>query len=174
VDPGLASVGWGVIEEAGGKLVHLDHGCISTASGEEMGARLLFIYDELAALIEEWKPSGASMESLFFWRNVTSAIPVSEAKGVIRLAFVKAGVPLVEYSPTAIKQAVVGTSRAEKEQVQEMVRILLGLSTIPKPNHAADALAAAICHSNQVGPLGRFATAAKKAKPQSHRDIEEM
>jgi len=116
VDPGLASVGWGVIESAGGRLVHLGHGCINTASGDEMSARLLSIYDELSALIEEWKPNWASMESLFFWRNVTSAIPVSEAKGVIRLAFVKSGVPLVEYSPTAIKQAVVGTSRAEKEQ----------------------------------------------------------
>jgi crossover junction endodeoxyribonuclease RuvC len=169
VDPGLASVGWGVIESAGGRLVHLGHGCINTAAGDEMSARLLSIYDELSALIEEWKPNWASMESLFFWRNVTSAIPVSEAKGVIRLAFVKSGVPLVEYSPTAIKQAVVGTSRAEKEQVQEMVRILLGLSAIPRPNHAADALAAAICRSNQSGPLGGLlATVEKKAKPQRH------
>jgi crossover junction endodeoxyribonuclease RuvC len=163
VDPGLASVGWGVIEGRSGKLVHLGHGCISTAAADEMAARLLFIYDELSALIEEWRPTGASMESLFFWRNVTSAIPVSEAKGVIRLAFVKAGVPLAEYSPTAIKQAVVGTSRAEKEQVQEMVRILLGLSAIPKPNHAADALAAAICRSNQ-GPLGALASGKSRKK----------
>jgi crossover junction endodeoxyribonuclease RuvC len=167
VDPGLASVGWGVIEAAGGRLVHLGHGCINTAAGDEMSARLLSIYDELSALIGEWKPNGASMESLFFWRNVTSAIPVSEAKGVIRLAFVKAGVPLAEYSPTAIKQAVVGTSRAEKEQVQEMVRILLGLSAVPRPNHAADALAAAICRSNQ-GPLGALAVAEKKSKPRRH------
>lgn len=163
MDPGLASVGWGVIEERGGKLVHLGHGCISTEAGQEMAARLLFIYDELSALIEEWKPGGASMESLFFWRNVTSAIPVSEAKGVIRLAFVKAGVPLAEFSPTAIKQAVVGSSRAEKEQVQEMVRILLGLPAVPRPNHAADALAAAICRSNQ-GPLGALASGKSQKK----------
>jgi crossover junction endodeoxyribonuclease RuvC len=93
------------------------------------------------------------MEGLFFWRNVTSAMPVAEAKGVIRLAFVQASVPLEEYSPTAIKQSVVGTARAEKEQVQEMVRLLLGLPSIPKPDHAADALAAAICRYHHCGPL---------------------
>jgi len=156
VDPGLASVGYGVIEARGSKLRHLAHGCISTSADEEMAARLITIYDELAALIRLWKPDSASMESLFFWRNVTSGIPVAEAKGVIRLAFAKAEVPLVEYSPTIIKQAVVGSSRAEKEQVQEMVRILLGLSAVPEPNHAADALAAAICRSNEYGPLSRL------------------
>jgi crossover junction endodeoxyribonuclease RuvC len=88
------------------------------------------------------------MEGLYFWRNVSSALPVAEAKGVIRLAFARSGVDLVEYSPTAVKQAVSGSARAEKEQVQEMVRILLGLKTRPKPDHAADALAAAICRAN--------------------------
>jgi crossover junction endodeoxyribonuclease RuvC len=97
------------------------------------------------------------MESLYFWKNVSSALPVAEAKGVIRLAFARAGVELVEYSPTAIKQAVSGSARAEKEQVQEMVRIILGIAEIPKPDHAADALAAAICRANNSGPLASSA-----------------
>jgi crossover junction endodeoxyribonuclease RuvC len=104
-------------------------------------------------LIEEWKPDTGSLESIFFWKNVSSALPVTEAKGVIRLAFARAGVELLEYSPTAIKQAVCGSSRAEKEQVQEMVRIILGLDSAPKPDHASDALAAAICRANHIGPL---------------------
>jgi len=93
------------------------------------------------------------MESLYFWKNVTSALPVAEAKGVIHLVFAQAGIGLVEYSPTAIKQAVSGSARAEKDQVQEMVRLILGLKAIPKPDHAADALAAAICRANNSGPL---------------------
>ena len=93
------------------------------------------------------------MESLYFWKNVSSALPVSEAKGVIRLAFARAPLPLAEYSPTAIKQAVSGSARSEKPQVQEMVRILLRLDAIPRPDHAADALAAAICRANHRGVL---------------------
>jgi crossover junction endodeoxyribonuclease RuvC len=93
------------------------------------------------------------MESLYFWKNVSSAMPVAEAKGVIRLACARASVPLLEYSPTAIKQAVSGSARAEKGQVQEMVRLILGLEEIPRPDHAADALAAAICRANHSGPL---------------------
>jgi crossover junction endodeoxyribonuclease RuvC len=118
-----------------------------------MGKRLLTIFAAISDLIEEWKPAAASMESLYFWKNVSSALPVAEAKGVIRLAFARASVPLTEFSPTAIKQAVSGSARAEKEQVQEMVRLILGLDGVPKPDHAADALAAAICLANHQGPL---------------------
>ena len=96
------------------------------------------------------------MESLYFWKNVSSAMPVAEAKGVIRLAFARASVPLVEFSPTAIKQAVSGSARADKAQVQEMVKLILGLAHLPKPDHAADALAAAICRANHEGPLSRL------------------
>ena len=96
------------------------------------------------------------MESLYFWKNVSSALPVAEAKGVIRLAFARASVPLADYSPTAIKQAVSGSARAEKGQVQEMVKLILGLGEIPKPDHASDALAAAICRANHEGPLARL------------------
>lgn len=153
IDPGLASVGYGILEARGGRLRHLGHGCIVTAKDVPTGERLLAISTRVAELIEEWKPTTAGMESLYFWKNVTSALLVAEAKGVIRLAFAQAGVELVEYSPTAIKQAVSGSARAEKGQVQEMVRIILGLPSIPKPDHAADALAAAICRSNHNGPL---------------------
>jgi crossover junction endodeoxyribonuclease RuvC len=118
-----------------------------------MGSRLLAIFAAVSDLIEEWEPDSAAMESLYFWKNVTSGIAVSEAKGVIRLAFARASVPLVEYSPTAIKQAVSGSARADKGQVQEMVKLILGLGEVPKPDHAADALAAAICRVNHSGPL---------------------
>jgi len=134
---------------------HLGHGCFETSSSLPIGERLAAIYDRIAELIGEWKPGAAALESLFFWKNVSSALPVAEAKGVIRLAFVRSGVPLEEYSPTAIKQAVCGSSRAEKDQVQEMVRLLLGMSSPPRPDHAADALAAAICRANHEGPLSR-------------------
>jgi crossover junction endodeoxyribonuclease RuvC len=153
IDPGLASVGYGILEAQAGRLRYVYHGCIVTDKDEEIGRRLLRIFSSISDLIEEWSPAAASMESLYFWKNVSSALPVSEAKGVIRLAFARASVPLAEYSPTAIKQAVSGSSRAEKEQVQEMVRLILGLASIPRPDHAADALAAAICRANHSGPL---------------------
>jgi crossover junction endodeoxyribonuclease RuvC len=153
IDPGLASVGYGVLESGSGRLRYLCHGCIETSKDTEMGARLLDIFATVSDLVEEWRPDSASMESLYFWKNVTSGIAVSEAKGVIRLAFARAGVPLVEYSPTAIKQAVSGSARADKEQVQEMVRLILGLEEVPRPDHSADALAAAICRANHSGPL---------------------
>ena len=156
IDPGLASVGYGVIESRRGSLAYLCHGCVTTRSGDETGARLLAIFAAVADLIEAWEPQAASMESLYFWKNVSSALPVAEAKGVIRLAFARAAVPLVEFSPTAIKQAVSGSARSEKAQVQEMVRLILGLELVPRPDHAADALAAAICRANHEGPLVKF------------------
>jgi crossover junction endodeoxyribonuclease RuvC len=147
-------VGYGILESSGGRLRYLGHGCIVTRKEEEAGKRLLTIFAAISDLIEEWRPEAAAMESLYFWKNVSSALPVSEAKGVIRLAFARAALPLVEYSPTAIKQAVSGSSRAEKDQVQEMVKLILGLKETPKPDHASDALAAAICRANHAGPLG--------------------
>jgi len=152
IDPGLASVGFGVLESSRGRLRHLDHGCITTSKDDSTALRLNSIFEEICALIKKWEPTTAGMESLYFWKNVSSALPVAEAKGVIRLAFARSSVELEEYSPTAIKQAVTGSARAEKEQVQEMVRILLGLESRPKPDHAADALAAAICRANNSGP----------------------
>ena len=154
IDPGLASMGYGIIELDAGRMRHLNHGCVTTRASMSMGARLLEIFAAVSALIDEWSPRVAGMESLYFARNVSSALPVAEAKGVIRLAFARARIPLEEYPPNALKLAVTGSARAEKDQVQEMVRILLGLEALPSPNHAADALAAAICRANHDGPLG--------------------
>lgn len=151
IDPGLASLGWGIVEARDGRILHLAHGIVETAAGEGMDRRLLAIAFAIEGLVDEWKPSTVGMENLFFWKNVSSAFPVAEARGAIRLTLARAGVEVVDFSPTAIKQAVVGTSRAEKRQVQEMVKLLLGLSDIPKPDHAADALAAAICRYHNSG-----------------------
>ncbi len=156
IDPGLASLGWGIVEVSGGRLRHLAHGVVETGKDEAMDERLLGLAAAIDEIIEEWKPRTAGMENLFFWKNVSSAFPVAEARGAIRLTLARAGVEVVDFSPTVIKQAVVGSSRAEKSQVQEMVKLLLGLPEIPKPDHAADALAAAICryhHAKLPSPL---------------------
>ncbi|MEW6549017.1 MAG: crossover junction endodeoxyribonuclease RuvC [Spirochaetota bacterium] len=155
IDPGLASLGYGIIAEEGGKLFHVLHGCISTSPGQESGERLDHIYSQIRSIIHLYKPDFGGVEDLYFFRNVSSALPVAEARGAIKLAFRHSGVPLEEYSPNAIKKAVTGTARADKEQVQEMVRMILGLSEAPKPDHAADALAAAICRIHSMGPSGR-------------------
>lgn len=151
IDPGLASLGWGIVDVRDGRIRHLGHGIVETPKTEGMSARLLTIAVAIEALIAEWKPSTVGMENLFFWKNVSSAFPVAEARGAIRLTFAKAEIEVVDFSPTVIKQSVVGTSRADKGQVQEMVRLLLGLSEIPRPDHAADALAAAICRFHHAG-----------------------
>lgn len=154
IDPGLASVGYGIIESKGGVLRHLAHGCITTSPGSPSGLRLLAIHRSILEILREYRPDAAGIEDLYFFRNVTSALPVAEARGVIKLAFEISGVPLAEFTPNAIKKSVTGTARADKSQVQEMVRILLGLETLPSPDHAADALAAAICRLNHEGPAG--------------------
>ncbi len=151
IDPGLASVGYGVVAESGGALRHIAHGCITTSPDQVSGCRLRVIHDRL---IDEYAPVACGIEDLYFFKNVTSALPVAEARGVIKLAFFERSVPLSEFTPNAIKKAVTGTARADKNQVQEMVRVLLGLDAIPKPDHAADALAAAICRMHSEGPAG--------------------
>lgn len=154
IDPGLASLGYGLVVERGGQIAHLLHGCVTTSASDPSELRLKKIYDEIVSLLERHRPSAGGIEALYFFRNVSSALPVAEARGVIKLAFAAAGVPLAEFTPNQIKKAVTGTARADKLQVQEMVRVLLGLGAIPKPDHAADALAAAICRINSEGPVG--------------------
>lgn len=154
IDPGLASVGYGVVGESGGALRHIAHGCISTTPDQASGDRLQIIHDRILALIDEFKPVACGIEDLYFFKNVSSALPVAEARGVIKLAFAEKSIPLSEFTPNAIKKAVTGTARADKNQVQEMVRVLLGLDATPKPDHAADALAAAICRMHSEGPAG--------------------
>lgn len=146
VDPGLASVGWGVVDLDGARLVYRAHGCVGTKPTSPAADRLAAIRDALLEVMSAWAPAEAAMEGLFFSRNVTSALGVAEARGVIRLAFRDRSVPLSEYLPKAIKQSVAGSGGAGKVDVQNFVRMVLGLAEIPRPDHAADALAVAICH----------------------------
>ena len=146
IDPGLASTGWGLVETDGTRYRYVTHGVISTTPDVSMAHRLRSIFLELTAIIGDYHPAEAGVESLYFARNATSAIPVAHARGVTFLALALRDVPAFEYPPQAIKQSIVGQGRAQKSQVQELVRVLLGLSEIPRPDHAADALAAAICH----------------------------
>jgi crossover junction endodeoxyribonuclease RuvC len=153
IDPGLASTGWGVIEAEGNRLRHLEHGTIETGKEMAHAKRLRAIYDAVRAAISLHKPNEAAIETLYFARNVSSALTVSEARGVVLLALEQAGLPVYEARPDDIKKAVVGHGRAEKAQVQEMVKLLLALDAIPKPDHAADALGAAICAANSSGNI---------------------
>ncbi len=147
IDPGTGILGFGVIDVHNGKQTLVDAGVIRTRVHEPDYTRLQTIYDELTEIIALNKPSIMSVEKLFFAQNVTTAMSVSQARGVILLCGVKAGLSLAEYTPLQIKQALTGYGKADKKQVQEMVRVILGLSTIPKPDDCADALAAAITHS---------------------------
>jgi len=149
IDPGLASTGWGVLDDNDGKIVYIDHGIITTKADCPRADRLFFILQCIRAIIEKYKPTHAAIEILFFGKNVTSAIPVAEARGVISAAVAEKGIPLLELTPNAIKSGVTGSASADKKQVQEMVKIILGLEKMPSPNHAADALAAAICAANR-------------------------
>jgi crossover junction endodeoxyribonuclease RuvC len=145
IDPGLASTGWGVVDCAGGKVRHVDHGSIETKADRSRAERLFFIVESIRSILNTYRPGEAAIENLYFGRNVSSAIPVAEARGVISAAMAERGLPIHELTPNAIKKGVVGVSGADKRQVQEMVRIILDLPGIPKPDHAADALGAAIC-----------------------------
>ncbi|NNM66815.1 MAG: crossover junction endodeoxyribonuclease RuvC [Spirochaetales bacterium] len=150
IDPGLASLGWGIVQSEGGRLTHLAHGVLTTAPKSPPEERLLFLYNEISHLIELYHPEQAAVEKLYFMKNVTSGLPVAEVRGVLLLALAQARLVVGQYDPTQIKSSVVGAGHADKGQVQEMVRLLLGLASIPKPDHAADALAVAVCHVHRV------------------------
>lgn len=148
VDPGTGILGFGVIDaSSGGKALLVDGGVIRTPVKEQDSIRLSTIYDELSEIIDQHKPDVMAVEKLFFAQNVTTAMTVSQARGVILLCGVQNGLDLFEYTPLQIKQALTGYGRADKKQIQEMVRVILALKEIPKPDDAADALAVAICHS---------------------------
>ena len=148
IDPGYALTGYGVIEYKGNRFRVIDYGVVSTKSGIPMDRRLLQIAEELEVVFAEAHPDAVAVEELFFSRNVTTAIAAAQARGVAVVTAAKTGVPVFEYTPMQIKQAVSGYGRADKKQVQEMVRVLLALEKIPKPDDAADALAVAICHAH--------------------------
>lgn len=150
IDPGTGILGFGIIDiDSKGKAQLVDAGVIRTPSKQPDSDRLLTIYDELHEIITELKPEVMSVEKLFFAQNVTTAMSVSQARGVILLCGKQHGLELFEYTPLQIKQALTGYGRADKKQMQEMVRVILGLKQVPKPDDCADALAAAICHSMQ-------------------------
>jgi crossover junction endodeoxyribonuclease RuvC len=149
IDPGTATTGYGLVRLApDGELVAVNYGVISTPKESSAPARLEMLYKELRALLKKYKPDTAAVEKLFFSRNVTTALAVGQARGVVMLCLQQAGVETYEYTPKEVKNAVVGYGGAEKRQVQEMVRALLQLDSIPKPDDAADALAIAITHLN--------------------------
>ena len=148
IDPGLASTGWGIIEYSDGKIRYIDHGSIETQAGHPRAGRLFVILEAVRQVLDSYKPTEAAIETLYFGRNVSSAIPVAEARGVVSATLAERGLPVCEFTPNAIKQGVAGVSRADKPQVQQMVRLILGLKEPPRPDHAADALAAAICAAN--------------------------
>ena len=156
IDPGYAIVGFGVIEKIGSNIRVIDYGVITTPKEDNMPKRLNDIYDSLCALIDKYKPDCMALEELFFQNNQKTAIAVAQARGVIELAGIKKIGRLYEYTPLQIKQALTGVGRAEKKQVQYMVKAILGLNSIPKPDDAADALAVAITHSQTNQTLGGF------------------
>ena len=146
IDPGSAITGYGVVEEEAGELKAVAFGAIRTPAKQPLPTRLLAIYQGVRELAKEWEPSSAAVEELFFSSNVRTAMSVGQARGVALLALTDAGLSIAEYTPLTVKQAVTGYGNADKMQIQEMVRLLLGLAKVPKPDDAADALAVAICH----------------------------
>ena len=154
IDPGLANTGYGVVERRGGRLVALDGGVIQTRAGVAHERRLADIHAGIEALLAEHQPDAVALEELYFGQNVRTAFAVGQARGVVMLAAGQRGVPCSSYTPQQVKGAVCGSGRAEKDQVARMVKTLLGLVEEPRPDHAADALAVAICHANHA-PLAR-------------------
>jgi crossover junction endodeoxyribonuclease RuvC len=148
IDPGTAHTGYGVVLARGQTLAALDGGVLRTAAHETIGERLAHIHGQVRELIERHEPDALAVEDLFFGQNARSAFAVGQSRGVVLLAAGQAGIPSFSYTPQAVKQAVCGSGRADKGQVQRMVGALLRLPSPPQPDHAADALAVAICHAN--------------------------
>lgn len=151
IDPGYAIMGWGILDLKGNKFSVVDYGSITTDEGVEAPKRLQHIYAELGAIIAKYQPEEAAIEELFFNNNAKTVILVGEARGIAVLACANAGLEISEYTPLQIKQALVGYGRADKKQVQAMVKAILNLKEVPKPDDTADAVAAAICHGHSRG-----------------------
>ena len=148
IDPGTATVGWAVIEQSGRDIKAIDYGHISTPANTPLAGRLIEIVADLREIIAAHRPDEASIEELFFFKNQKTVIPVAQARGAILLTLADTGLLVAEYTPLQVKQALTGYGRADKTQVQLMVKSIFGLSEIPKPDDAADALAIALCHHN--------------------------
>jgi crossover junction endodeoxyribonuclease RuvC len=147
IDPGTAACGYGVVQESGGRLREVAHGCWSTPAGQDTVLRLKTIHDAVAALINEHAPDAVALEESFVGADARIALSVGQARGAVLVAAANAGVFCREYPPASVKQAISGYGRADKAQMQRMVKMILALPELPKPHHAADALAVAICHA---------------------------
>lgn len=158
IDPGYAIVGYGLVEYVGNRFRVFDYGSIQTKAGMPTNERLKIIYDSMTELIAKHRPDAMAVEELFFNTNSKTAIVVAEARGIILLSAINAGLEIAEYTPLQVKQAVTGYGRADKNQVQQMTKALLGLDRVPKPDDTADALAIAICHAHSArsGILNRI------------------
>jgi len=152
IDPGTAATGYGVVARDGTRLRALEYGCLETGPSETDGERLVAIHAGVAELIARHRPALVAVERIFFSRNVQTAFSVGQARGVVLLAAAQSGLPVFEYTPNEVKMAVTGYGRASKEQVQRMVRTVLGLAVVPAPDDAADALAVAICLAHSYRP----------------------
>ncbi len=150
IDPGIAIVGYGVVEKRANKYIPIEYSAITTAAHTPLEERLEIIYDKMNELLTRIRPDVMSVEELFFNNNAKTAFSVGQARGVILLAAVKHSLPVFEYTPLQVKQALTGYGRADKNQIQQMTKAMLGLPTVPKPDDVADALAIAICHGNSM------------------------
>ncbi len=167
IDPGSETTGWGVVESEGSRYRLVEYGTIKAPPRERFSARLLKISGGIEAVITRLKPDVFSIEEAFYAKNVQVAIKLGQVRGVALLAAERAGLEIHEYAPRLIKQTVVGYGNAEKHQVQEMVRVLLSLPTVPQPHDAADALAIGICHFHHAGTAGRILAADARVKLSS-------
>lgn len=156
IDPGYAIMGWAVLDLKGNHFAAVDYGSILTDAHTDMPLRLKKLYDELTKIIVKYRPEEASIEELFFNDNAKTVIHVGEARGIAILACVNNGIEVNEYTPLQIKQALVGYGRADKKQVQAMVKAILNLDKVPKPDDTADAIAAAVCHGHSIGSRARM------------------
>jgi len=159
IDPGTAALGYGIVEQTGGRLREIDHGCLTTSPDLPLGERLLAIHGVVSDLIALHEPAIVAVERLFFSRNAQTAIAVGQARGVVLLAAAQHGKPVREATPNEVKSAIAGYGAADKEQVQRMVQLVLGMATRPTPDDAADALAIAVCIANRVGQPSRAGAA---------------
>ena len=147
VDPGYGILGYGVVSKSGNRIEYVDHGFIDTPKDAPFSERLLLLAERLAKILEEYRPDTGAVEKLYFLKNVTNALEVAHARGIVLVEFARKNIPVYEYSPQQVKISVTGYGRATKRQVQEMVKKLLKLESAPKPDDSADALAVAWCHA---------------------------
>ena len=156
IDPGFAIMGYGIVQYVGNHFEVLGYGAVTTNSDIPLAKRLLLLEEGLVQLLKQYKPEAVAVEELFFNNNAKTALKVGQGRGVALLCAARENLPVFEYTPLQVKQGVTGYGRADKKQIQQMVKLLLGLSDIPKPDDAADALAIAICHAHSFRDLSRF------------------